>query len=47
MTGEGFGFTLNAADVVPVQPDPLVTVTVYVPDVFIAMVCVLALVDHK
>ena len=47
MTGEGLGFTVNEADVVPVQPDPLETVTVYVPDVLIAIVCVFALVDHE
>jgi hypothetical protein len=38
MTGEGFGFTVNEAELVPAQPDPLVTVTVYVPDVFTAVV---------
>ena len=47
MTGEGLGFTVNEAELVPSQPEPLVTVTVYVPDVFTAMVCVAALVDHR
>jgi hypothetical protein len=47
MTGVGLGFTVNEAELVPAQPDPLVTVTVYVPDEFTDMVCVLALVDHR
>ena len=47
MTGMSEELTVTEAEVVPVQPDPLETVTVYVPVVFTAMVCVIALVDHE
>ena len=47
MDGVGFELTVVVAEVVPVHPFALVTVTVNVPAVLTEIVCVIALVDHK
>ena len=46
VAGNGFTVTVVPAEVADVQP-PLVTETVYVPDVETVMDCVVAPVDHK
>ena len=46
IAGAGFAFTVVVAEVEPVHPLALVTVTVNVPDVLAEIVCVVAPVDQ-
>ena len=44
--GVGSGLIVVVAEVLPVHPPPLLTVTVNVPAVLTVIVCVVAPVDH-